>query len=151
MRDNHHPWNLRRIFGRQPVGGVARPSWPEAGFAARVIRATSADWTFRGPSVVHCRLSKSDDRGYRASYYSPPTVEVFQPYSTPTMSRNSPQPPPPDHATPSQGPAIVRTSSPVLPRSKTFLKSPFPTGNSEEHQCPHSALNNTLLDTHCTY
>ena len=36
MKANHHPWNLRRIFGHQPVGCAGRPSRPEAGFAARV-------------------------------------------------------------------------------------------------------------------
>ena len=94
MGNYQHIWILRRIFGNQPVGCVSRPSWPKAGFAAQVIRASSSDWTFRGPSVVHCRLGKSDDRGYRASYYSTATVEAFQPYSTPPVSRNSPQPPP---------------------------------------------------------
>jgi hypothetical protein len=151
MGNYQHIWILRRIFGNQPVGCVGRPSRPKAGIGAQVIRASSSDWTFRGPSVVHCRLGKSDDRGYRAPYYSTATVEAFQPYSTPPVSRNSPQPPPPHHATPSQGPAIVRTSSPVLPRGKIFRKSPFPNGNSEEHQCPLSALNRTSLDTHCTY
>ena len=94
MGNYQHIWNLRRIFGNQPVGCVGRPSRPEAGFAAQVIPASSSDWTFRGPSIVHCRLSKSHDRGCRTSYYSPATVEVFQPYSPPTMSRNPPQPPP---------------------------------------------------------
>lgn len=151
MGNYHHPWILRRIFGNQPVGCVGRPSRPKAGFGAQVIRASSSDWTFRGPSVVHCRLGKSDDRGYRASYYSTTTVEVFQPSSTPPMSRNSPQPPPQTTPRLPKAQQFVRTSSPVLPRGKIFRKSPFPNGNSEEHQCPHSALNSTSLDTHCTY
>jgi hypothetical protein len=35
---------------------------------------------------------------------------------------------------PSQGPAIVRTSPPVLPRGQIFLNFLFPTENSEEPQ-----------------
>ena len=37
MRDHQHPWNLRRIFGRQTVVWVGSPKWPEAGIAALVI------------------------------------------------------------------------------------------------------------------
>jgi len=50
MRNQPHPWNLRRIFGRKFVGCVGRPSRPEAGIAARVIPAQSSGRTFRGPS-----------------------------------------------------------------------------------------------------
>lgn len=48
MRDHQHPWNLRRIFGSQPVGCVGNQSRPEAGIAARVIPAQSSRWTVRG-------------------------------------------------------------------------------------------------------
>ena len=50
MRNQSHPWNLRRIFGRQFVGCVGRPSRPEAGIATRIIPAQSSGRTFRGPS-----------------------------------------------------------------------------------------------------
>ena len=50
MRNQPHPWNLRRIFGRQFVGCVGRPSRPEAGIATRIIPAQSSRRTFRGPS-----------------------------------------------------------------------------------------------------
>jgi hypothetical protein len=148
MGNYHHPWILRRIFGNQPVGCVGRPSRPKAGIGAQVIRASSSDWTFRGPSVVHCRLGKSDDRGYRASYYSTTTVEVFQPSSTPQMSRNSPQPPPPNHATPSQGPAIcpdvlsgitARQNLPQISLSKWKQRgTPMSTLSSQQHVVRHS-------------
>ena len=49
MRDHQHPWNLRRIFGRQFVGYVGRPSCHEAGIAARIIPAQSSRWTSREP------------------------------------------------------------------------------------------------------
>jgi hypothetical protein len=48
MRDYQHPWNLRRIFGSQPVGCVGNQSRPEAGIAALVIPAQSSRWTVRG-------------------------------------------------------------------------------------------------------
>lgn len=47
MRDHQHPWNLRRIFGRQTVVWVGSPKWPEAGIAALVIPAQSSRWTVR--------------------------------------------------------------------------------------------------------
>ena len=50
MRNQPHPWNLRRIFGRQFEGCVGRRSRPEARIAARMIPAQSSRWTFRGPS-----------------------------------------------------------------------------------------------------
>ena len=56
MRDHHHPRNLRRSFGSQPVVCVSRPSWSEAGIAALVIPAQSSRWTSRGQGDVHCRL-----------------------------------------------------------------------------------------------
>ena len=49
MRNHQHPWNLRRIFGRQFVGYVGRPSCHEAGIAARIIPAQSSRWTSREP------------------------------------------------------------------------------------------------------
>lgn len=55
MRDHHHPRNLRRSFGSQPVVCVGNQSWPEAGIAARVIPAQSSRWTSRGQGDVHCR------------------------------------------------------------------------------------------------
>ena len=50
MRNQPHPWNLSRIFGRQFVVCVGSPSRPEARIAARVIPAQSSRRTFRGPS-----------------------------------------------------------------------------------------------------
>ena len=55
MRDHHHPRNLRRSFGSQPVVCVGRPSWSEACIAALVIPAQSSRWTSRGQGDVHCR------------------------------------------------------------------------------------------------
>ncbi len=66
MNANHHPWNLRRIFGHQPVGCAGRPSRPEAGFAARVPPAQSSRWTYRVLGDVHCQLGDlvvDDHRG----------------------------------------------------------------------------------------
>ena len=57
MKNNHHPRNLRRSFGSQLVVCVGRPSWSEAGIAARVIPAQSSRWTSRGQGDVHCRLA----------------------------------------------------------------------------------------------
>jgi hypothetical protein len=60
MRNHQHPWNLRRISGRQFTGYVGRPSCLEAGIAARVIPAQSSRWTFHGPSnadLPTCRLA----------------------------------------------------------------------------------------------
>lgn len=57
MRDHHHPRNLRRSFGSQPVVCVGRPSWSEAGIAAQVIPAQSSRWTSRGQGDAHCRLA----------------------------------------------------------------------------------------------
>lgn len=50
MKNHRHPWNLRQIFGSQPVGCVAGSPRPEARIAARVIPAQSSRRTFRGPS-----------------------------------------------------------------------------------------------------
>ena len=55
MRDHHHPRNLRRSFGSQPVVCVGNQSWPEAGIAALVIPAQSSRWTSRGQGDVHYR------------------------------------------------------------------------------------------------
>ena len=60
MRNHQHPWNLRRIFGRQFVGYVGRPACHEAGIAARVIPAQSSRWTSREPEdadLPTCRLA----------------------------------------------------------------------------------------------
>jgi hypothetical protein len=60
MKHHQHPWNLRRIFGRQFKGCVGRPSRPEARIAARMIPAQPSRWTFRGQGDVYmptCRLA----------------------------------------------------------------------------------------------
>ena len=60
MRNHQHPWNLRRIFGRQFVGYIGRPSCLKAGIAARVISAQSSRWTSREPEdadLPTCRLA----------------------------------------------------------------------------------------------
>ena len=56
MRDHQHPWNLRRIFGRQTVVCVGSPKWPESGIAAQVIPAQSSSWTVRGQGDGFWRL-----------------------------------------------------------------------------------------------
>ena len=67
MRDHHHPRNLRRSFGSQPVVCVGNQSWPEAGIAALVIPAQSSRWTSRGQGDVHCRLADLLEENTRVS------------------------------------------------------------------------------------
>jgi len=60
MKNHQHPWNLRRIFGRQFVGYVDRPACHEAGIAAGIIPAQSSRWTFHGRNYADlptCRLA----------------------------------------------------------------------------------------------
>ena len=109
MRNQPHPWNLRRIFGRQTLVCVACPSWPEADIATRVIPAQSSRRTFREGQRPTSRLAESDHRGYQPSYSPPATAEAFRPHSTP-MSRDSPESDPPDHAKPSQARGTVQTT-----------------------------------------
>jgi hypothetical protein len=126
MNANHHPWNLRRIFGHQPVGCAGRPSRPEAGFAARVPPAQSSRWTYRVQGDVHCQL------GDLSSYVldSNQSSSVSTAFNSKVgdfaaIVSSKPRPP-------FQGKTIVRTSSPVLPRGTIFFNSIFPSGNSEE-------------------
>jgi hypothetical protein len=115
MINHQHPWNLRRIFGRQFVGCVGRPSRPEAGIVARVISAQSSRWTFRGQGDVHwrlgdlatCVLDCSQSSSASTAFNSKVGDFVASLSSRPRL--------------PSQGPAIVRTSPPVLPRGTIFL------------------------------
>ena len=67
MKHHQHPWNLRRIFGRQTVVCVGSPKWSESGIAAQVILAPSSRWTFHGrdgADLQTCRLADVvvDDR-----------------------------------------------------------------------------------------
>ena len=149
MRDHHHPRNLRRSFGSQPVVCVGRPSWSEACIAALVIPAQSSRWTSRGQGDVHCRLADlptcrlADLPTCRLAdlpTWSWTTIGV--PAHTFSVDRSSgvssilntkvgdiatSRPSRPRQ--PSQGPAIVRTSPTVSPLGAIFL-SLLPTGNS---------------------
>ena len=92
MKNHQHPWNLRRIFGRQFVGYVGRPACHETGIAARVIPAQSSRWTSREPEdadLPTCRLAD----------FTPATVQVCPPPSTPRLWI-SPQVSSPGHACP---------------------------------------------------
>ena len=111
MRKLTQPWKLCRSFGIRPVGNVAGPRWPEAGISAQQIPSLPSRRTFRGKVDSHCRpadlptcriwlldISHSSDvspafnskaGNFAASFSSRPRL-------------------------PSQGPAIVRTSSPVF-------------------------------------
>ena len=129
MKSHPHPRNLRRSFGSRPVVCVGRPSWSEAGIAAQVIPAQSSRWTSRGQGDVHCRradvptcrwittgvtgraLCSGDSSGVSCTFNT--NVEGFA-QIRPSRLRQ-----------PSQGSAIVRKSSLVLPRGIPFL-SPFP-------------------------
>jgi hypothetical protein len=56
MRSFTNPWNLRRSFGSQALGGIAGSPWPEAGIAAQVIPARRSRWTVReGADLPTCR------------------------------------------------------------------------------------------------
>ncbi len=63
MRDHHHPRNLRRSFGSQPVVCVGNQSWPEAGIAALVIPAQSSRGPFAGKVMASGDLAVDDHRG----------------------------------------------------------------------------------------
>jgi len=119
MRNQPHPWNLRRIFGRQFVVCVGSPSRPEARIATQVIPSQSSRRTFRGPSdadLATCVLDSSHGSDIPTTFNSKVVDFAASLSSKPRL--------------PSQGPAIVRTSPPVLPRGPIFLNSPFLTGNS---------------------
>ena len=129
MKNHHHPWNLRQIFGSQSVGCVAGSPRPEARIAARVIPALPSRRTFRGKVDTHCRpadlptcpiwvLDFSDSSEVSPAFKSKAGNFTASFSSRPRL--------------PSQGPAIVRTSSSVIPRGTIFLNSFFPTRNSEE-------------------
>ena len=112
MKNHRHPWNLRQIFGSQSVGCVAGSPRPEARIAARVIPALPSRRTFRGPSdndLPTCRIWVLDFSD--SSEVSP----AFKSKAENFAASLSPRP-----RLPSQGPAIVRTSPPVLPLSVIF-------------------------------
>ncbi len=160
MRVHHHPRNLRRSFGSQTVVCVGRPSWSEAGIAAQVIPAQSSRWTSRGQGDVHCRLADlptcrlwswmTDGVPGRAlcSRYSSGASFSFN-----TNVEGFAQIRPSRLRQPSQGSAIVRKSSPVLPRGTTFL-SPFPLEIAANIfrgvivQCDCQSLMNYLFSKH---
>jgi hypothetical protein len=109
MRNQPHPWNLSRIFGRQFVVCVGSPSRPEARIAARVIPAQSSRWTFRGPSdadLATCVLDSSHGSDVSTTFNSKVVDFAASLSSKPPL--------------PSQVPAIVRMSSPMLPRGTIF-------------------------------
>ena len=121
MKKLTKPWKLCRSFGSQPVGNVDGPRWPEAGIATRVIPAQSSRWTFRGPSygdLATCVLDSSHGSDVSTTLNSKVVDFAASLSSKPRL--------------PSQGPAIVRTSPPVLPRGPIFLNSSFTHGNSEQ-------------------
>jgi len=112
MRDYQHPWNLRRIFGSQSVGGVAGSPRPEAGLATRVIPSQPSRWTFRGPSdadLATWRLGVLDSS--HGSDVSPAFNSKVGNFAASFSSRPR---------LPSHGPAIVRTSSSVF-RARRYL------------------------------
>jgi hypothetical protein len=134
MKNHRHPWNLRQIFGSQSVGCVAGSPRPEAGIATRIIPAQSSRRTFRGPSDADLATCRPADLStcpiwvldFSDSSEVSPAFNSKAGNFTASFS-NSPR-------LPSQGPAIVRTSPPVLPRGPIFLNFLFPTENSEEPQ-----------------
>jgi hypothetical protein len=134
VKNHQHPWNLRRIFGRQFVGYVGRPACHEAGIAARVIPAQSSRWTSREPEdadLPTCRLHSSHSSSVSTAINSKVVDFAASLFSGPRL--------------PFQGPAIVRSSPPVLPRGSIFLNSLFPTGNSEEPLFQAATKLNQLL------
>ena len=129
MRKLNRSWELRRSFGSQPVESVASPRWTEAGIATQVILSLASRRTFRGKVDTHCRpadlptcriwvLDFSDSSDVSPAFNSKAGNFAASFSSRPRL--------------PSQGRAIVRTSSPVLPRGAIFLNFPFPTRNSEQ-------------------
>lgn len=128
MRKLTQPWKLCRNLGLQPVGSVAGPRWPKAAIGAQVIPSQSWLRTFCGgqsrpadlPTCLIWVLDFSD-----SSKISP----AFNSKAGNLTASLSPRP-----RLPSQGPAVVRTSSPMLPGGAIFLKIPVSIGNSEEPQ-----------------
>jgi hypothetical protein len=129
MRKLNRSWELRRSFGSQPVESVANPRWTEAGIATQVILSLASRRTFRGKVDTHCRpadlptcriwvLDLSDSSDVSPAFNSEAGNFAASFSSRPRL--------------PSQGRAIVRTSSPVLPRGAIFLNSSFTAGNSEQ-------------------
>ena len=119
MRNQPHPWNLRRIFGSQTVECGAGSPRPEAGIVAREIPSLTSRWAFRGPSdadLATCLLDSSHGSDVPTTFNSKVGDFAASLSSKPRL--------------PSQGPAIVPMSPPVLPRGPIFLNSPFLTGNS---------------------
>ena len=111
MRNLTKPWKLCRSFGIRPVGNVAGPRWPEAGISAQQIPSLPSRRTYRGKVDSHCRpadlptcriwlldISHSSD-------VSPAFNSKAGNFAASFSSR--------PHL-PSQGPANVRTSSPVF-------------------------------------
>ena len=148
MRDHHHPRNLRRSFGSQPVVCVGNQSWPEAGIAALVIPAQSSRWTSRGQGDVHyrradeptCRLA--DLPTWRWMTTGVPARALCSGYSSGVSltfntnvegfasSRTS------RIRLPSQTPAIVQRSVSVSSlRIIHHPSSTLPTGSHEEPVC----------------
>jgi hypothetical protein len=136
MRKLTQPWQLRRSFGSQPVGNVDGPRWPEAGITTqeipalpswvtfREVQSSTADLPTRRPAdLPTCRIWVLDFSD--SSEVSP----AFKSKAENFAASLSPRP-----RMPSQGPAIVRTSSPMLPSGAIFLKILFLIGNSEEPQ-----------------
>ena len=108
MKKITQPWKLRRIFGSQPVGNVDGPRWPEAGIATQVLPSQSLRWTFRkGQSptadLPTCRIWVLDFSD--SSEVSPAFKSKAGNFTASFSSRPR---------LPSQGPAIVRTSSSVF-------------------------------------
>ena len=138
MKNHRHPWNLRQIFGSQPVGCVAGSPRPEARIAARVIPAESSRWTFRGPSDADLATWRLGDLatwswtsiGVPAHTFSVDRSSgVSSILNTKAGDIATSRPSRPRQ--PSQGPAIVRTSPTVSPLGAILL-SLLLTGNSEE-------------------
>lgn len=125
MKKLTKPWKLCRSFGSQPVGNVDGPRWPEAGIAAQVIPSLPSRRTFcegQSPTadLPTCVLDSTRSSDASITFNSKVGDFVASLSSGPRM--------------PSHGPAIVRTSSPMLPGGAIFLKIPLLIGNSEEPQ-----------------
>ena len=146
MKNHRHPWNLRQIFGSQSVGCVAGSPRPEAGIATRIIPAQSSRRTFRGPSDADLATWRLGD----LATWRPADLPTCRPADLPTcriwvldFSDSSEVSPAFKSKAgnftasfssrprlPSQGPAIVRTSSPVFrarPNPPQFSFFNFPT------------------------
>ena len=107
----------RRVFRRPSDANLA--TW-RPGDLATWRPGDLATWrlgdlaTWRLGDLATWRLGESDHRGYRPSYSPPATAEAFRPPST-QISRDLLEADLPDHTSPSQGSAIIRTSPTVLP------------------------------------